>query len=269
MCPAASRLLALLLLIPVPAQAQEAPELHARYDIYAAGFHVAEADAAFGVGSHTYDVQLGYHTTGLVGFLRRGEQLSTVAGTWDAGRPQPREYRSVGVWRGENRETLIDYSHGQPLVRRLIPPQDTERAQVPLALQSNSVDPLSALALLIRRVADTGRCDASVHTFDGNRVSEITSHASGEEVLPPSDRSIFSGKALRCDFVGQVVAGFLYGDATSYDHRPLHGSAWLASMELGEPPVPVRMEIGTRWFGTATVYLTRFGQIPATEIAAH
>jgi hypothetical protein len=269
MCPAASRLLALLLLIPAPAQAQEAPALHARYDIYAAGLHVAEVDAAFSVGPRNYDAQLAYHTTGLVGFFRRGEQLSTVAGTWDAGRPGPREYQSVGVWRGENRETLIDYLHGQPLVRRLIPPQDTERAQVPLALQSNSVDPLSALALLIRRSADTGRCDTSVRTFDGNRASEITSHTSGEEVLAPSNRSIFSGRALRCDFVGQVLAGFLYGDATSYDHRPVRGSVWLASMAPGEPPVPVQMEIGTRWFGTATTYLTRFGEIPPTEIAAH
>ena len=220
----------ILLPIPVPAPAQEAPELHARYDIYAAGFRVAEADAAFGVGSRNYDVQLSYHTTGLVGWFRRGEQRSSVAGTWDAGRPRPREYQSVGVWRGENRETLIDYARGQPLVRRLIPPQDAEREQVPLALQSNSVVSLSALALLIHRVADTGHCDVSVHTFDGNRLSEITSHTSGEEVLAPSNRSIFSGKAMRCDFVGQVLAGFLYGDATSYDDRPLHGSAWLASM---------------------------------------
>jgi hypothetical protein len=266
---AAPGFLALLLLIPVPAPARDAPGLHATYSLYAAGFHVAEMEATFGIGPRDYQVRLAYHTTGVVSFFHRGQQLNTVIGTWEAGQPQPQEFQSVGVWQGDDKVTLIDYLHGQPLVRRLIPPQDKEREPVPLSLQQNSVDSLSALALLIRRVADTGRCEASAHTFDGNRASEITARTAGEETLPPSDRSIFSGKTLRCDFLGQMLAGFLHEDSSPYDRRPLHGSAWLAEMVPGEPPVPVQMQFETRWFGEAHMYLTHLNLVPPTEIASH
>jgi hypothetical protein len=266
---AAPSLLGLLLLFAVPARAQEGPGVRASYGIYAAGFHVADVEVTFGVGPRHYQVRLAYHTTGLVSVFHHGHQLNTVVGTWDVDRPQPLEYQSVGVWQGDDKVTLIDYLHGQPLVRRLIPSQETEREPVPLSLQQNSVDSLSALAMLIRRVTDTGRCEASVHMFDGNRASEITAHTAGDEVLAPTTLSSFSGKALRCDFLGQMLAGFLYSDRSAYDRRPLHGSAWLARLVPGEPPVPVRMQFETHWFGEATMYLTQIGQAPPTEIASH
>ncbi len=265
----APNLMGLLLLIPAPAPAQDAADLHASYNLYAAGFHVAEVEVAFGVGLRDYEVRVAYHTTGVVSLFHHGHQLNTVVGTWDADRPQPRQFQSVGVWQGEDKVTLMDYLHGQPLVRRLIPPQDKEREPVPLSLQQNSVDSLSALALMIRRVADTRRCDASVHTFDGNRASEITARTVGEEILTPSSRSIFSGKTLRCDFLGHMLAGFLYADNSAFDRRPLHGSAWLAEVVPSEPPVPVQMQFETHWFGEATMYLTHLNQVPPTEIASH
>jgi hypothetical protein len=266
---AAPSLLALWLLIPVRAPAQEHPETRASYNLYAAGFHVMELEAAFGVGAHSYQVQLAYHTTGVVSLFHHGHQLNTVVGTWDGDRPEPRQFQSIGVWQGEDKVTLIDYLHGQPLIRSLVPSQEKEREPVPLSLQQNSVDSLSALALLVRRVADTGRCEASVHTFDGNRASEITAHTVGEEVLPPNERSIYTGKALRCDFVGQMLAGFLYEDSSAFDRRPLHGSAWLAKLIPGEPPLPVEMQFETHWFGDAHMYLAHMEQVPATAIASH
>ena len=180
---AAPSLLALSLLIPVPALAQDAIRTACQLQPLRRRVPRAEMEAAFGVGPHSYEVRVDYHTTGVVSLFHHGHQLNTVVGTWEADRPQPQEFQSVGVWQGEDKVTLIDYLHGQPLVRRLIPPQDKEREPVPLSLQQNSVDSLSALALMIRRVTDTGRCDASVHTFDGNRASEITAHTVGEEML--------------------------------------------------------------------------------------
>lgn len=269
MRPTAFGLLGLLLLFPARAPAQEAPELRADYDLYAAGLHVAALQAAFAVGPRAYRVRLTYRTTGVLSLLHHGHQLTTVYGTWDADRPQPQEFQSVGVWQGQDKVTLIDYLNGRPLVRRLIPAQDVEREPVPLSLQQNSMDTLSALALLIRRVQEDGRCDASVHTFDGHRASEITASTVGEEELPSGDRSAFSGKALRCDFLGRMVAGFLREDGGPENRRPLHGSAWLARMVPGEPPVPVRMQFDTRWFGEARMYLMHLEQVAATEVAAH
>ncbi|HVC59784.1 MAG TPA: DUF3108 domain-containing protein [Acetobacteraceae bacterium] len=267
---AAPRLLGLLLLLPMPAAAaRESPALHASYAIYAAGFRVARVQVVLGVEPRSYQLQVAYHTVGLVGFFHHGHQRNSVVGTWDADQPEPRRYEGAGVWGGDVNMTLIDYLHGQPLVQRLIPRQAEEREPVPMALRQNSVDSLSALALLIRRVEDTNRCEASVHTFDGYRASEITTRTVGERVLAPTGRSIFSGKALRCDFLSQELAGFRRRDNTPYDRRPLHGSAWLARVIPGAPPVPVRMDFETLWFGDATMYLTQLGQAPPTEVAAH
>jgi hypothetical protein len=266
---AATSLFGLLLLSPALAAAQDAPRLHASYGIYAAGFHVADVEATFGIGARAYDARLSYHTTGLVGFFHHGEQTNSVVGKWDAGRPRPLEYQSNGIWQGVDRAALIDYSQGDPIVRRLIPPQESEREPVPLPLQRNSIDSLSALALLIRQVADTARCEAAVRTFDGNRATEITAHTAGEEMLPVTDRSVFSGRALHCDFVVQVLAGFLRDDSSAYDRRPTHGAAWLASLVADAPPVPVQLAFDTRWFGQAHIYLTRLELDPAPLLAKH
>lgn len=264
----APSLLGLLLLIPSPAPAQELPELRATYEMYAAGFHVAEVEATFAIGPRRYDVQLAYHTTGVVGFFHRGHQTSVVMGTWRGDLPQPEEYSGTGVWDGVNRTTDILYRDGVPSVQRLEPPQDQEREPVPLALQQNTVDTLSALALLIRRVQDTGRCDTAVHTYDGRRASEISARTVGEEILPLADGSSYTGRALHCDFTGQMLAGFRHDDGPS-ERRPLHGSAWLAPVQPHAPPLPVRMTFETRWFGDANMYLTDLKDVAPREVAAH
>ena len=262
-------LLGVSLLIPAPAPAQDAPELHATYEMYAAGLHVAEVTASFRLGTAHYAIQLAFHTTGLVSLFRHGHQANNVVGHWENGLPQPEQFDGSGIWGDHDNATLIDYVNGQPVIKRLVSPPDDKREPVPSALQQNSVDSLSALALLIHRVQDTGRCEASVHTFDGRRASVISAHTVAEESLGPNSLSIFTGKALRCDFIGQMQAGFLYRDDVPADRRPLHGSAWLGNVVPDSPPVPVRMDFETRWFGEAHMYLTRLEVPPATEVAAH
>jgi len=262
-------LLGTLALLPVSGYAQSPPALYAAYDTYAAGFDVARVEAAFDIDRASYEIRLAYHTTGLVGFFYRGHQLNTVQGRWNADQPAPHEFYGSGAWGGEDRLTIIDYQNGQPLIRRLTPPQEAEREPVPSVLQQNSVDTLSALAMLIRRVAETGRCEAVVHTFDGRRASEISAHTGGMDLLPSTGRSSFAGTALRCDFVGQMLAGFRLDDSDPADRKPLQGAAWFSPMIAGAPPVPVRMRFQTRWFGEATMYLTEATTRPSTQIAGH
>ncbi|MDR3538591.1 MAG: DUF3108 domain-containing protein [Acetobacteraceae bacterium] len=251
-----------------PARAADG-ELHASYDTYAAGLDVAEVEAGFGLGPWSYQVRLAYHTTGFVGFFYRGHQFNEVDGSWREDEPVPTEFSGEGEWRGQSRLARIDYRNGHPQIRTLVPPNEAEREVVPDALQANSIDTLSALADLIRHVADTGRCETVVHTYDGRRATEITAVTVGEEVLAPTSRSSFSGPALRCDFTGQMVAGFKFNDDQSADRKPLHGSAWLARVVPGAPPVPVRMTFETRWFGTTTMYLKALSTGAQAVAAVH
>ena len=250
--------LVLATLLAAPARAEEHGDVHAVYHAYAAGLHVANVEAGFGFGPMSYQVRLAYRTVGLAGFFYDVHQLNTVTGSWTNDRPAPREFCGEGIWRGLQRSTLIDYSHGQPLIRTLVPPNETDRQAVPADLQTNTVDTLSALAELMRHVAATGSCDGTVHTYDGRRATEATSRTVGFETLAPTERSMFSGKALRCDFKERILAGFLVGDGET-QRRPLHGSAWLAQVVPGAMPLPVRLTMETRWFGDATMYLTEAG----------
>lgn len=251
--------LALALGVASPALAGDEGAVHASYDTYAVGLHVADVEAGFGLGPWSYQMQLVYRTTGLVGVFYQGHQVNTVRGSWQEGEPAPVEFFGDGFWRGRHRVTLIDYAHGEPLVRSLEPPNEAERQPVPSDLRTNTIDTLSALAELMRRVAMSDRCETTVHTYDGRRVTEVTAHTVGTETLAPTGRSMFSGRALRCDFEGRMLAGFLLGDSDEAHRRPLHGSAWMAPAVPGKPPMPVRMVFETNWFGDATMYLTNAG----------
>jgi hypothetical protein len=78
----------------------------------------------------------------------------------------------------------------------------------------------------------------------------------GEEDVPPSSRSSFSGRALRCDFTDQTLAGFRTGSGRDDDLRLHHGTIWLTQVLPDGPRLPVRVSVETRWMGDATIYLT-------------
>jgi hypothetical protein len=61
-----------------------------------------------------------------------------------------------------------------------------------------------------------------------------------------------------------MLAGFKFDDDRGRDSKPMHGSAWLAPVVAGGPPLPVRMVFETRWFGDATMYMTAVG--PGADI---
>lgn len=232
------------------------------YDTYAAGVEVMQMHVFLGLGPWNYRIELDYHTTGLVGLFYRGHQVNTVRGQWQDDQAAPQEFFGEGVWRGRPRRTLIAYDRGVPQIRELQPPQETEREPVPPELQRHTMDTLSALAQLMRRVQHTGTCDTALRTYDGRRVLDVAAHTGGPERLDPTGRSIFSGPTLRCDFEGRELAGFLTGENDEEHRRPLRGSAWLAPTLPGAPQLPVRIAFQTRWFGWATMYLTSATERP-------
>jgi hypothetical protein len=252
-------LLGVLVLAPVPAFPADPPQVRLAYDTYAAGMRVMRMHAFFGMGPSNYRIELDYHTTGLVGFFYRGHQTNTVQGIWQNEQPEPLQFFGVGAWHGTQRRTLIDYDRGLPQVKELVPPQQSEREPVPPELQANTIDTLSALAQLMRHVEEDHSCDTTARTYDGRRVLEIAAHTAGEQQLPRTDLSSFSGMTMRCDFQGRELAGFLHGQDDPEHRQPLHGIAWLAPLLPDSPPLPVRISFQTLWFGWATMYLTAAG----------
>jgi hypothetical protein len=232
---------------------------------FAAGLNVVNFVGSFSADPRSYRLDLAYHTAGMFGAFVHSDMDTRVTGTWTDNTVSPLQFYSWGHIRGVPRRTLIEYANGMPEIKDLQPPNEEEREPVPGAMQRNTVDTLSAMALLMRHVADTGRCDGTITTFDGRRLARITVQTAGEDMLSPSHGSSFAGPALRCDFVGQQLAGFRRDDDPDVVRRPHRGSAWFARLVPGAMPVPVRLSFRTQWFGDAIAYLTKVSQAPPAQ----
>jgi len=247
------RLLALLLLLPAAAQAQS---LRAQYEVHAAGMVILELEARFDLGPANYGVETRLRTRGLAATFVSGEQVSRVEGGWNGSAALPARYLSEGTWRGTLRRIALDWQERTPRVLELTPPETHEREPVPEAMRRGTTDVLSALASLARRVGAERHCDIGAQVFDGRRVSEYAARSEGWEAIPRW-RGGWSGPALRCGFEGRLVAGFRHDQDRAQAAETQRGTAWIAAPYPGAPAIPVRIDMRTRWFGTATAVLLR------------
>jgi hypothetical protein len=246
-------LAACLLLLPGLARAQA---LRATYEVHAAGMVVLEIEARFDIFADGYRMEMRARTRGIAAVFASGDQTTRVAGVWAGAAAAPADYVSEGTWRGRPRRTVLDWQGGQPRVRELVPPNEEEREPVPEALRLGTVDALSAVAGLSRQVARGQGCALAAPIYDGRRRSDFTAGAGRHELILPW-RNAWQGQALRCDVEGVVVAGFRRDGDDRNTATPQRGTAWIAAPYPGAPPVPVRVDMPSRWFGTATAVLLR------------
>lgn len=226
------------------------------YDAYVAGFNILAIQAGLELTQTGYTLALHHATAGTIGALIHADMRSRADGAWQGTQPQPRRFVTDGLWRGDHHRIDIEYPSGNPVIRALIPDEADERDPVPESLRTATVDSLSAVAMLIHSVATTGKCDGKVTTYDGRRVVHTEAHTGGQEVLPLTDRSIYSGPSLRCDFDSQEVAGLPHDVDPVAAKRIQHASVWLAPILPSQPPLPVLLQLDTRFLGHVTLYLT-------------
>ena len=238
-----------------PVRADDAVQT-VHYAGYAKGLNAFDLEVAVSLSESAYRMQLSFRMAGVVGVLFHAEGTTTVDGRFNESRIVPRSLVSQGRFRGEPHLTQIDWQGGFPKVKQMIPPADPEREPVPLQDQAQTVDTLSAIAGLLHQVSKTGRCESSARTFDGTRLSEFSARTIGPEVLEPTGRSSFEGRALRCDVTGRMLAGFKTDDDRAEVAKPKHGSVWFAQLQPGKPFIPVRIVFYTIEGSTAaTVYV--------------
>jgi hypothetical protein len=177
-------------------------------------------------------------------------------GGFQNGHPAPVEFASNSRLRGDERSAALTWRAGTPFVTAIVPPNDGEREEVTPAQNANAIDPMSSIVLLLRNLAATGRCEGSSHAYDGRRLRLLEAKTGGEEVVPESRHSSYSGRALRCEFTEKTLAGFRVGSGREEDARTLAGTIWLARVFPGSAQLPVRISVETRWLGQAVIYLT-------------
>lgn len=264
--PAAATRIAAMLAVAIvqakPAGAATVSTITMKYDGFAHGLIVLKVDAVLTLSPGSYSGRLKLRTAGMINWVAHMDSDSQVRGAFGGGQAVPAHYDSAGTARGVFREMHIGYRDGNPAIERQTPPVDDQHTPVPAAGTAGSIDTMSAIALLVHRVGTSGTCDGTLRLFDGRRLTALTARTGGTVMLEPSARTHFNGQALRCDFEGTRLAGFARADNIPQQQRPRHGSAWLAPVVPGAPPVPVRVTFENNVLGDVTLYLTEVSGSP-------
>ncbi|WP_187830078.1 DUF3108 domain-containing protein [Siccirubricoccus phaeus] len=260
-------LLCLAMLGAMPAQA--APLL-ARYEVRAAGLPVMEVEALLELDGPRYWVRTRIRTVGVAALFSTSDQVTLATGAWQGVVPHPESYRVAGMWQGGPRQVAIDWTQaGMPRLQALVPAETGEREAVPDSLRRGTMDALSALALLARTVAATGRCDATAHVYDGRRRADYTARTEGPAPIP--EGAGWRGQALRCGLEAKLIAGRRTDQDPEEAQRPQPATAWMADLGQGRPPLPVAVDLPSRWFGSVRARLlgveTPPPQLLASELA--
>jgi hypothetical protein len=244
----------LCLAAPITTRGADAGELN--YGLYVLGVPLADVMLSIDLASPAYRIGLHYHTIGLASLVAGDRMDTSTSGVLDGDRPEPLEYESIGKLHGRDRVVGLAWRNGTPIVTSLSPSNDAEREDVPASLRARTIDPWSVIILLVEQATTTGRCEGNARTYDGRRLEAFEARTAGEDELTPSMHSSFRGRALRCDFTDQALAGFRFGPGRDDDQRVRRGTVWLAPVLPGTQRLPVRASLETRLLGDAMIYLT-------------
>nr|WP_245217046.1 DUF3108 domain-containing protein [Neoroseomonas nitratireducens] len=230
--------------------------IDADYAVSQAGIPVMDIRISFDVTGERYRLTSLARARGLGRLFLPREQVAEAEGGLAGREVRPLRYRTEGEWRGMPRRTLLDYIDRTPRLTVLEPPEGPDRVPVRPEEREGTIDALSALVLLARDAAATGRCDLSGAVFDGRRRLEWQSRTIGT-ARPPVPG--FRGDALRCALESRLVAGFRVGDDPARAGQPRRAEAWLAVLGAGQPPLPLRVEFPSTFLGAFRMDLVRLG----------
>lgn len=218
------------------------------YKIYAGGLHVFSFESQVALAPTRYEMALDLRTDGWLDWLW---SFSIAARAQGRAGPQgiaPERFRTESLSRDDQRWVEISYdAAGHPTAEAEPPPEEDERDPVPEAERIGTVDPLTAVILVVDRLARTESCDGEATIFDGRRSYDASAAHLGEKDLTASDIAPFGGPAVACRL--SVVPGKGFWKNPDYPPEPQEVTVFLQRVVPGGPPVPVRIEADTRFGG--------------------
>lgn len=214
-----------------------------RYDVYTAGLPALVLRLDVSLGGGRYRIVSDMETRGLAGFLfpwrYRGETEGVVVG----GELRPGQYWAVSDLGGEVRRTWLHYRRDGTVAAAAEPsPEEEDRERVPAEMTRGSVDVLTAMLRVARRMEATGSCNAELPVFDGLRRYDLVFADGG------IDRASAMTPATvhRCSASMRRRAGFRTALAL-WDDGDDARAATIAVASLGRelPVLPVRLHLAT------------------------
>lgn len=182
--------LALLLAAPTAGRSQGAD---ATYDLYISGIKAGRLTMSSELTGDRYTAATDMTSAGVLGVFADFYFRGTSSGRLDGnGGVVPQQFVARSKSNRAERETRIDWRDGTPVEVSVQPPRDS--APDPTA-QSGTLDPVSALYLLLRDTPRDAVCDKVVEVFDGSRRSRLTLAAPRSE----GDQLVCDGRFARLE----------------------------------------------------------------------
>ncbi len=252
-------MLACLALMLTQAGPARAVPWTATYEFHVAGLRVLEAEITFDIDGPQYRLETRSRSRGLVSIFARSEQTSSITGRWMGDTPRPQRFRLQGTFRGQGRLAEMDFGpDGTPRIGQLLPSNASEaREEIPREHLPGAIDVLSAVAQLSRIVAQTNQCEATARLYDARRLTQVQVRTIRAEEVPNVWGEGMQGMSLRCELESILLAGWRTDQDVDRARQPVVTTVWIARPVEHAPPVPLRLELTTRWFGRVHGVLTR------------
>ncbi|MBL6952261.1 MAG: DUF3108 domain-containing protein [Alphaproteobacteria bacterium] len=214
--------------------------LELAYNIYLGGFLAGSVDVTIALDGKRYRINNVARSHGVLDLLVNFRRQNDVMGQIIEHAAMPSKYAATGVWAGEARSVLVNYSDASGLRFTARPSAlEDEREPVPAKLLSGTVDPFSALYQAILRYEEGKKCDGTSKVFDGRRRYDFLFAAVASR---PVAGPLFSGSAYVCRVRQIPIAGFAKHAWLPQLIRPEWTDIWVAKVQDDLPALPVRLE---------------------------
>ncbi len=230
---------------------------------------VGSAQLTGDLGGGQYKINLNAKGSGLIGWLAGASGEGWSMGSASGSRVMPTSHGlSFRNSKGEFnlRMTLAGGTISKIMIDPPLIPRD-DRVPVQEAHMRNVIDPVGALVFLqaMRGAAlDTNSCNRTLPVFDGvGRFDIILTYKETKQVKVPG----FEGPILVCSVRYKPVSGHRTNRpviAFMEENRDIE--TWLALVPGTRALVPLRIHVKTM-VGTLDIEATRFGAIPADQVA--
>ena len=198
--------------------------------LYASGVTLGKVDLNASIRGDQYHVVSNLQTGGVVNAFWQSEIQATSTGTLAAKAFHPSLYDSFYTGRSDKKqEVSLTYDNNGPLRLYSDPPYSTTGFEVTPEQQRATIDPLSAIALLVSGVgaAPDNPCGVVLPVFDGRRRYnvEVTKI---KDTTVSMDNGLYKGRALLCQIKYKQLAGYrpkVIKDGASFPTM----NAWIAT----------------------------------------
>nr|WP_246091541.1 DUF3108 domain-containing protein [Swingsia samuiensis] len=231
------------------------PQVNASYAVYVHGWHALNVNALYTLDDKGYTGQLHVRPAGVVSWFVSTNMDSQAEGRFAfSDSISPISYESRSLSHDKNYHVKLIYTSQTPQIT-ILDPKDEDREEINSASLVNSVDVLGGMARLLHTVQRMNSCNGSALIFDGQRLTKMSVHGPKIDQIPQDHGEAYSGSAIRCDFVGQQIAGFIKNSPNrSKMASPQPGSIWLVKLD-NQRIVPVRVEFDHPKLGHITVVI--------------